>query len=130
TLGSAAGDAVQAVVTPRTQDLIVDNQGTTSRASVKADLTLTREPGAHLVVLRGTLPEKSAPRKLVLAIEEPALHAAFLLKALLEQRGVEIGGGVRARHEAVRVEGVTPTVLAEHVSIPLGDSVKLVNKIS
>ncbi|HEX3543201.1 MAG TPA: D-alanyl-D-alanine carboxypeptidase/D-alanyl-D-alanine-endopeptidase, partial [Candidatus Acidoferrum sp.] len=52
------------------------------------------------------------------------------LKALLEQRGVEIGGGVRARHEAITVEGVTPTVLAEHVSIPLGDSVKLVNKIS
>src|SRR6202011_450497 len=69
-------------------------------------------------------------RKLVPAIEEPALHAATLLKALLEQRGVEVDGGVGARHEAITVEGVTPTVLAEHVSIPLGDSVKLVNKIS
>jgi D-alanyl-D-alanine carboxypeptidase/D-alanyl-D-alanine-endopeptidase (penicillin-binding protein 4) len=125
-----AGDAVQAVMLPRTQDFVVDNQVTTSAANVKADLTLTREPGAHLVVVRGTLPEKSAPRKLVLAIEEPALHAATLLKMLLEQRGVEINGGVRARHEAITVEGVTPTVLAEHVSIPLGDSVKLVNKIS
>jgi D-alanyl-D-alanine carboxypeptidase/D-alanyl-D-alanine-endopeptidase (penicillin-binding protein 4) len=130
TPGQAPGDAVQIAVAPRTQDFILDNEVTTTAANAKADLTLTREPGAHLVVLRGTLPEKSAPRKLVLAIEEPALHAAFLLKALLEQRGVEIGGGVRARHEAVRVEGVTPTVLAEHVSIPLGDSVKLVNKIS
>jgi serine-type D-Ala-D-Ala carboxypeptidase/endopeptidase (penicillin-binding protein 4) len=130
TLGSAAGDAVQAVVAPRTQDFIVDNQVTISAANVKADLTLTREPGAHLVVLRGTLPEKSAPRKLVLAIEEPALHAATLLKAMLEQRGVEISGGVRARHDAIIAEGITPTVLAEHVSIPLGDSVKLVNKIS
>jgi D-alanyl-D-alanine carboxypeptidase/D-alanyl-D-alanine-endopeptidase (penicillin-binding protein 4) len=130
TLGSAAGDAVQAVVAPRTQDFIVDNQVTTSAANVKADLTLTREPGAHLVVLRGTLPEKSAPRKLVLAIEEPALHAATLLKAMLEQRGMEISGGVRARHDAIIAEGITPTVLVEHVSIPLSDSVKLVNKIS
>jgi D-alanyl-D-alanine carboxypeptidase/D-alanyl-D-alanine-endopeptidase (penicillin-binding protein 4) len=130
TPGQVAGDAVQVGVAPRTQDFVVDNQVTTSAASVKADLTLTREPGAHLVVVRGTLPEKSTPRKLVLAIEEPALHAATLLKALLEQRGVEIGGGVRARHEAIVVEGITPTVLAEHVSIPLGDSVKLVNKIS
>jgi len=130
TPGQAAGDAVQAVVSPRTQDFTVDNQVTTSAASVKADLTLTREPGAHLVVVRGTLPEKSAPRKLVLAIEEPALHAVTLLKSLLEQRGVEISGGVRARHEAITAEGVTPTVLAEHVSIPLSDSVKLVNKIS
>ena len=130
TPGHTAGDAVQAVVAPRTQDFIVDNEVTTSAANVKADLTLTREPGAHLVVVRGTLPEKSAPRKLVLAIEEPALHAARLLKALMEQRGVEVSGGVRARHEAITAEGITPTVLAEHVSIPLGDSVKLVNKIS
>jgi D-alanyl-D-alanine carboxypeptidase/D-alanyl-D-alanine-endopeptidase (penicillin-binding protein 4) len=125
-----AGDAVQAVVLPRTADFLVDNEVTTSAANVKPDLTLTREPGAHLVVVRGTLPEKSTPRKLVLAIEEPALHAATLLKALLEQRGVDVNGGVRARHEAVFAEGITPTVLAEHVSIPLGDSVKLVNKIS
>jgi serine-type D-Ala-D-Ala carboxypeptidase/endopeptidase (penicillin-binding protein 4) len=125
-----AGDAVQVAVAPRTQDFIVDNEVTTSAANVKADLTLTREPGAHLVVVRGTLPEKSAPRKLVLTIEEPALHAATLLKTLLEQRGVEVSGGVRARHEATTFEGITPTVLAEHVSIPLGDSVKLVNKIS
>jgi D-alanyl-D-alanine carboxypeptidase/D-alanyl-D-alanine-endopeptidase (penicillin-binding protein 4) len=130
TAGQAAGDAVHAAVSPRTQDFAVENQVTTSPANVKGDLTLTREPGAHWVVLRGTLPQKSVPRKLVLAIEEPALHAATLLKALLEQRGVEIGGGVRARHEAIVVEGIAPTVLAEHVSIPLGDSVKLVNKIS
>jgi len=130
TPGQAAGDAVQAVVAPRSLDFVVDNQVTTSAANVKADLTLTRAPGAHLVVVRGTLPEKSAPRKLVLAIEQPALHAAKLLTALLEQRGVEVNGGVRARHESIMVEGVTPTVLAEHVSIPLGDSVKLVNKIS
>ncbi len=119
TPGQAAGDAVQAVVLPRTRDFLVDNEVTTSAANVKADLTLTREPGAHLVVVRGTLPEKSAPRKLLLAIEEPALHAATLLKTLLEQRGVEVDGGVRARHEAITAEGITPTVLAEHVSIPL-----------
>jgi D-alanyl-D-alanine carboxypeptidase/D-alanyl-D-alanine-endopeptidase (penicillin-binding protein 4) len=130
TPGQTAGEAVQVVVAPRTQDFAVDNQVLTSAANVKPDLTLTREPGAHLVVVRGRLPAKSAPRKLVLAIEEPALHAATLLKALLEQRGVEVDGGLRARHEAITAEGVTPTVLAEHVSIPLSDSVKLVNKIS
>lgn len=125
-----AGDPVQTSVSPPTQDFTLDNQVITSAAGVKGDLTLTREPGAHLVVLRGTLPEKSAPRKLVLGIEEPALHAAILLRTLLEQRGVEVAGGVRARHTAIIAEGVTPTVLAEHLSVPLSDSVKLVNKIS
>ncbi len=131
TPGLVAGDAVQAEVAPRTPDFIVDNRVVTSAANVKADLTLTREPGAHLVVVSGTLPQESAPRKLVLAIEEPAINAATLLKALLEERGVKVAGGLQARHEDVaEPPGVAPTVLAEHVSIPLRDSVKLVNKIS
>ena len=62
TPGQAAGDAVQAAVAPRSQDFIVDNEVTTSAANVKPDLTLTSEPGAHLVVVRGTLPAKSSQR--------------------------------------------------------------------
>jgi D-alanyl-D-alanine carboxypeptidase/D-alanyl-D-alanine-endopeptidase (penicillin-binding protein 4) len=131
TPGLMARDAVQAEVAPRTPDFIVDNRVTTSAANVKADLTLTREPGSHLVVVSGTLPQKSTPRKLVMAIEEPALNAATLLKALLEERGVRVSGGLQARHENVaEPPGIAPTVLAEHVSIPLRDAVKLVNKIS
>ena len=126
-----AGERAQVSVSPRTLDFAVDNRVLTSAANVKADLTMTREPAAHLVVLTGTLPEKSAPRKLVLGIEEPALNAATLLKAALEERGIRVDGGVRARHEAIaEPEGVTTTILAEHVSVPLRDAVKLVNKIS
>jgi D-alanyl-D-alanine carboxypeptidase/D-alanyl-D-alanine-endopeptidase (penicillin-binding protein 4) len=96
---------------------------------VKSDLTLTREPGANLVVVRGTLPAKSTPRKLVLAIEEPAQHAASLLAALLSERGVKIEGKIRAVH--VPETDTTPrTILADHVSVALGDAVKLINKIS
>jgi D-alanyl-D-alanine carboxypeptidase/D-alanyl-D-alanine-endopeptidase (penicillin-binding protein 4) len=96
---------------------------------VKSDLTLTREPGANLVVVRGTLPAKGTPRKLVLAIEEPALHAASLLRGLLSERGVKVDGKIRAVHVA-DTDGAPRTILAEHVSVPLGDSVKLINKIS
>jgi serine-type D-Ala-D-Ala carboxypeptidase/endopeptidase (penicillin-binding protein 4) len=80
-------------------------------------------------VVRGTLPARSAPRKLVLAIEEPAQHAAALLAELLAERGVKVDGKTREMH--VPEGDTTPrTVLAEHVSVPLGDAVKLVNKIS
>jgi D-alanyl-D-alanine carboxypeptidase/D-alanyl-D-alanine-endopeptidase (penicillin-binding protein 4) len=127
--GEKTGDPVQASVAPLTPDFALQNDVTTSAAEVKSDLTLTREPGASLVVVRGTLPAKSGPRKLVLAIEEPAQHAASLLAALLAERGVKLDGKIRAVH--VPEADVTPrAVLAEHVSVPLGDSVKLVNKIS
>src|SRR5580693_5132149 len=83
TPGEQAGNPVQGTVTPATPDFTVQNEVTTSAADVKPDLTLTREPGANIVVVQGSLPAKSAPRKLVLAIEEPALHAAATLKRLL-----------------------------------------------
>ncbi len=125
------GELVQYSVSPHTPDFVVDNRVSTSPVTLKADLTLKRESGSHLVTLTGTLPEKSAPRKLTLGVEEPALHAATLLKSLLEERGVKVSGNVRARHAAVALDAfASPKVLAEHVSIPLGDSVKLVNKIS
>jgi len=129
TPGEKMGDPVQASVVPLTPDFALQNDVTTSAADVKSDLTLTRDPGANLVVVRGTLPAKSAPRKLVLAIEEPAQHAASVLAGMLTERGVKLDGKIRAVH--VAETDVTPrSVIAEHVSVPLGDSVKLVNKIS
>jgi D-alanyl-D-alanine carboxypeptidase/D-alanyl-D-alanine-endopeptidase (penicillin-binding protein 4) len=129
TPGDQAGIPVQAAVAPATPDFLVENNVITSAADVKPDLTLAREPGSNLVVVKGSLPAKSAPRKLVLAIEEPAQHAAALLKRLLEERGIKVAGAARARHDHAEPAG-DPVVLAEHVSVPLGEAVKLINKIS
>jgi D-alanyl-D-alanine carboxypeptidase/D-alanyl-D-alanine-endopeptidase (penicillin-binding protein 4) len=136
TPGQNAGEAVTMAVAPSTRELMVESRVATSPAGIKPDLTLTREPGARLVSISGNLPEKSAPKKLILGIQEPALHAAQLLQELLVQRGVFISGVPRALHDAVQDEssdaagGARRQVLAEHVSVPLRDSVKLVNKIS
>ncbi len=129
TPGERAGSPVQAAVAPATPDLSVQNEVTTSTAEMKSDLALTREPGSNLVVVKGSLPAKSAQRKLILAIEEPAQHAAATLKRLLEERGIKVAGIARARHDHIELGG-DPLVLAEHVSVPLGDAVKLINKIS
>ena len=129
TPGEMAGDAVTAAVEPPTREFTVKNQAITIGAKEKPDLRLTREPGGDTVVVSGVMPAGSAPRKLVLAIQEPALHAANLLAQLLKDRGIKVGGGVRAQHDPDPGDAAR-TVLAEHVSIPLKDSVKLVNKIS
>src|SRR5436309_786766 len=115
TPGEHAGNPVQAAVTPATPDFMVQNDVSTSAADVKSDLTLTREPGSHLVVVKGTLPAKSAPRKLVLAIEEPAQHAAAIVKRLLEERGVRVVGVARARHNHAEPVG-DPVRSEEHTS--------------
>jgi len=129
TPGDQPGGAVQATESPATPDFSVKNEVISSAPGVKSDLTLTREPGASLVVVKGSMPAGGPPRKLVLAIEEPAQHAATLLKHLLEDRGVRVDGVARVRHEAPKTQE-DPAVLAEHVSVPLGEAVKLINKIS
>src|SRR5437762_7626138 len=129
TPGEQPGSPVQATESPSTPDFFVENDVVTSAPEVKSDLTLTREPGASLVVVKGTMSAKGPPRKLVLAIEEPAQHAAAVLKRLLEERGVRVDGIARAHHEEPKTQE-DPTVLAEHVSVPLADAIKLINKIS
>jgi len=124
-----AGGAVTAVVEPATREFVVKNEVSTIGAKEKPDLRLMREPGGDTVIVSGVMPAGSAPRKMVLAIQEPALHAANLLVQLLKDRGIKVGGTVRALHEPEPGEAAQ-TVLAEHLSIPLKDSVKLVNKIS
>lgn len=130
TPGERAGDAVQATVVPPTPDFSVQNDVVTSAAEVKSDLTLKREPGSKVVIIRGTLPAQSTPRKLVLAIQQPAEHAAALLARLLTDRGVKISGMARAVHLPEPVTAQPRAILVDHASVPLSDSVKLVNKIS
>src|SRR5258708_4005618 len=108
TPGERAGDPGLSAMGPATPDFTVENDVVRSGAEVKGDLPLTREPGTNLVVVRGTLPAKTAPRKLVLAIEEPAQHAATLLAALLADRGVKIAGKARAVHVAETTAATAP----------------------
>jgi D-alanyl-D-alanine carboxypeptidase/D-alanyl-D-alanine-endopeptidase (penicillin-binding protein 4) len=129
TPGDLPGSPVQGTLSPATPDFLVENEVRTSAPEVKSDLTLTREPGSTLVTVKGTMPARSAPRKLVLAIQEPAQHAATVLKRVLEERGIRVDGVARAQHEAAKAPA-DPVVLAEHLSVPLGEDVKLVNKIS
>jgi D-alanyl-D-alanine carboxypeptidase/D-alanyl-D-alanine-endopeptidase (penicillin-binding protein 4) len=128
--GDLAGDPVQASVSPATPDFVVENNVVTAAADAKSDLTLTREPHSRTVVVRGSMPAHSLPRKLILAMHEPAEHAAALLSRLLNERGVKVDGVPRAVHSPEPATATPRVLLAEHVSVPLSDSVKLINKIS
>jgi serine-type D-Ala-D-Ala carboxypeptidase/endopeptidase (penicillin-binding protein 4) len=129
TPGLKAGEVVLASVEPATVEFEVKNDAVTIGAKEKGELRLTREPGANTVLITGTIAAGSSPRKLDLAIQEPAQNAAGILARLLTERGLKIRGKVRANHEPDPSEA-SRTALAEHFSLPLGDTVKLVNKIS
>ena len=96
-------------------------------------------------LLHGSIPLGHAPIKLELAMPDPSATAGLALKQIFESRGIRVTGTVRVHHapppeiypDAPVVVGPLPapadpnaTVLAEHLSLPLIESVRLTNKVS
>jgi D-alanyl-D-alanine carboxypeptidase/D-alanyl-D-alanine-endopeptidase (penicillin-binding protein 4) len=133
--GEKAGDPAVFVFDPRSDYCRVTSSVTTGARGSKAELGLRREPGSLEIRLWGSLPEGGSVHTLNVALEDPAEFAAALLKRLLEERSVTISGKARAKHWLVGTPAPAPlpeppAVLAEHLSLPLGEAVRVVNKIS
>jgi D-alanyl-D-alanine carboxypeptidase/D-alanyl-D-alanine-endopeptidase (penicillin-binding protein 4) len=149
--GIHAGDPALMVVDPAEAASGFTQQITTSAIGTDPQLAVVRQPGLNFLLLRGSVPLGHAPVKLDLAITDPAETTARTLRHLLEVRGVFIKGGVRVE-EAPAPQALKPgeapgllspelktaeensaasvRVLAEHVSPPLLESVRVLNKMS
>lgn len=131
--GDTAGAPVWFSVEPWADFYEFHNEAVTAAAGAEIaeeeELRLVREPGSRVVTLRGLLPLGEEKETLWLAVEEPAAHAAVLFKQILERRGVRVYGRPRVRTEPNHPDQPA-SVLAEHVSLPLIEAVRVVNKIS
>jgi len=149
--GVHAGDPAVIVLDPPDAASGFTQQITTSAPGTDPQLAVVRQPGPNFLLLRGSVPIGHAPVKLDLAITDPAETAARTLRHLLEARGVHIKGEVRVE-EAPPPQALKPgeapvvlaselksaeensaanaRVLAEHVSPPLLESVRVLNKMS
>jgi D-alanyl-D-alanine carboxypeptidase/D-alanyl-D-alanine-endopeptidase (penicillin-binding protein 4) len=118
----------------------------TAASSDKSGFAVVRQPGTNFLLLRGAISPGHAPMRIDIAMPDPAKTAAAELKALLEARGVRISGGIRAQHGPPPVTTASGdpvllptdtsanvpnlTVLAEHLSPPLIETVRVTNKVS
>jgi D-alanyl-D-alanine carboxypeptidase/D-alanyl-D-alanine-endopeptidase (penicillin-binding protein 4) len=149
--GAHAGDPADIIVEPTEAVAGFTRQITTSAPGTDPQLAVVRQPGPNFLLLRGSVPLGHAPVKLDLAITNPAETTVRTLKQLLEARGVRIKGGIRV-DEAPAPQALKPgeapvllpsesksaeknsaanaLVLAEHVSPPLLESVRVMNKVS
>jgi D-alanyl-D-alanine carboxypeptidase/D-alanyl-D-alanine-endopeptidase (penicillin-binding protein 4) len=132
--GEREGNAAAFTVEPASDFYIIDNTIHTSAHGSEEKLAVAREPGSRTIRVSGTMPAGAQPRRLTIAIEEPAEYAAALLTRLLEARGIRIHGAPGARHGGDTVisgeNGPAETVLAEHMSEPLAEEIRHVNKNS
>lgn len=109
----------------------IDNRAVTTAAG-KSDLKFERLPGSDRLLLAGTMVVGDEPAVLKLGIDDPAHYAAWRLKALLEQRGLQVTGTARARHRPLALGGPPGEAepLARLTPPPLEASMALVNKPS
>ncbi len=127
--GAREGDPLWFGVEPSAGYYTIQNEARTGAKGSERKLEVRREPGSKLIYVGGTMPLDAQPHKLEIAVEDPAEHAAVLLKRLLEARGVRVYGEPRARQTPDPGPSAA-TVLAEHISLPLIEDVRLTNKIS
>jgi D-alanyl-D-alanine carboxypeptidase/D-alanyl-D-alanine-endopeptidase (penicillin-binding protein 4) len=142
--GAHPGDPATLAVEPAAARQGFDSQITTGALGSKADLAVVRQPGPNFILLRGTVPPGGPVVHLELAMTQPAETSGRALRDLLEARGVHVSGTVHALHSPAPVVNAAGepgkpdapsapaerTVLAEHISPRLLDSLMLTNKIS
>jgi serine-type D-Ala-D-Ala carboxypeptidase/endopeptidase (penicillin-binding protein 4) len=143
--GVKVGDPANVVVEPAAALDTFSRRIVTVDAFAKPEVGVVRQPGAQFLLLQGTIPVGHSALKLDLAMPDPAETAGLALKQIFESRGVRVTGTVRVHHAAPPEiypdapvvlgplpEPVDPNInlLAEHLSLPLIESVRLTNKVS
>lgn len=148
----ATAGATAATWTPAVDYFTLDNRMTVAAPGQAAQPGVSREPGSMLVRTWGTVP--AAGLRAELAVEDPAEFTAAAFKTVLTSRGVLVNGGAESRHlEAqesgnfagereqpveFRPLGITSVsapvnnrrVLAAHISVPIAEDIKVLNKTS
>jgi D-alanyl-D-alanine carboxypeptidase/D-alanyl-D-alanine-endopeptidase (penicillin-binding protein 4) len=130
--GTAAGETARLELDPPLPYFTIDNRAQTVPPQPGTRLHLDRRPGSRHIEVWGDVAE-GRTRTLEVAVEDPAAYAAFALRHLLIRRGIVVRGGYRARHRLAGRDAASEpagVVLAERVSPPLIEAMRVVNKVS
>ena len=144
--GAGLTDAPSATVDPAGAMDTFGLELATVGSSDKSGFAVVRQPGTNFLLLRGAISPGHPAMRIDIAMPDPATTAATELKSLLEARGVRVTGAVRVQHSEPPIttasgdpvltpidpaaNPVYPTLLAEHLSQPLIEIVRITNKVS
>ena len=137
TPGATEGSPVQLKVAPQTAYVTVINHSTTGKAGSKPTLDRSDEKlnpdGTRSVTLTGSFPLDARPTMAAYPVPEPSRYAATLLMEALKAEGVTTNLSSPADKIDFKVlasKYTAENVVAEHVSPPLKEDVKITLKVS
>lgn len=137
TPGKTSGEPVALATLPATNYAHFVNHLTTSAAGSKPALDdpefVTNSDGTTTITLSGSLPVGSEPQTASLAVPSPTLFAQFVLREALAALGVELKNPVtliQPDFTTIAPSYKPENQVAEHVSPPLSEEVKITLKVS
>jgi N-acyl-D-amino-acid deacylase len=131
------GAPVNLQVSPKTAYVEVINKATTGKAGSKETLNYSDEKlnpnGTRTVTLSGEFPLGQRPEMASYAVPEPSRFASVVLAEALNSKGVPVpvlAPGSPAEFKALSANYKPENLIAEHVSPPLKEDVKITLKLS
>jgi len=138
--GEVVGDRPFIAMEPFYLSLRIQNDLYTTASGRERHIHIERLPGRSVLHFWGAVPLDAKPEQELLAVEEPARLAAEALRDALLTRGIRVYGDVRVHHREVWelgpkigasfLERPNRTVLAEIVSHPFREDLKVIAKVS
>jgi D-alanyl-D-alanine carboxypeptidase/D-alanyl-D-alanine-endopeptidase (penicillin-binding protein 4) len=131
--GAQPGDPARITLTPPFEDFVIDNRVTTSERGERK-IEFYRSASGRELHVWGVIPKRDSGYTEALAIGDPALYAAQVLRDALLRRGVTVRGQALARHhfpdESAEAGSDPDVMLVERQSPPLIDLLQVVDKVS
>ncbi len=130
--GARAGDPVELSIEPALEYYAIDQRMITVARGGEAKVRIARQAGSRQILVWGSVPAGHAAVVETLAVDDPALYAAYALHDALTRRGVSIMGRAVARHRLATEDYEAPsgTVVATRTSPPLVDLLQVMDKVS
>jgi len=134
--GGKVGDAITVRASPDLGMFRVTSEvltGPARSASMIRRMVARDSSGNVTVRLIGTYAADAKPLVMSVNVDDPADYAARALVAALRDRGVAVSGGAAALHAdfaSLSAGYADSTRVAEHVSLPFGEEVKVTLKVS
>ena len=130
--GVHAGDLAQILLLPPFEYFSIDNRVRTEEGGARK-IDFDRKPAGRQLHVTGSIPIGDPGVTQLLAVDDPALYAAEVLRDALERRGVLVQGRAVARHRFSDDASETAkprVVLADRSSPPLAQLLQVVDKVS
>jgi D-alanyl-D-alanine carboxypeptidase/D-alanyl-D-alanine-endopeptidase (penicillin-binding protein 4) len=117
---------------PPLEYFVIENRVVTVASANEQHVKVDRPPGSRELRITGAVSRKAPISPQLLAVDDPALFAAWALYDALARRGIAIRGKPAARHrlDPEPFRPVAGAVLAERISPPLIDLLRITDKTS